>query len=305
VSKTDNNTSWIRQMTNGQTILNHYVPQFYLRNFSIPNTESIWCFDKVTRRKFRVEIKNIACERGFYNQETELYLGDIESKAAPVLKKLIDNRDLKKLLWCEREILASFIAIQDNRTHELRDTMSGPAKWLVENVVASMPAELKNSFSEKQLNEAINRNAENLIIEVQEETLKKSITKFSDILLGLQWILLENRTDMVLWTSDSPINKFNPENAEPFMGNLGYFSSGIEIFLPLTPRLCLSLIDLGSHKLQPIEKMTMHSNQNVIYQNCLQFDWARRHIFSQDNNFELAEKILKERPTIKKKVSNN
>lgn len=64
-------------------------------------------------------------------------------KASDVLNKLIDNKDLRKLLWNEREILASFIAIQDNRTHELREIMMPVTKWLLEQIVASMPDKIK------------------------------------------------------------------------------------------------------------------------------------------------------------------
>lgn len=139
-----------------------------------------------------------------------------------------------------------------------------------------------------------------MAIEIQEELLKKQVIMFANILLGLQWVLLENNTDMLLWTSDSPVNKFNPTESPPYMGNLGYLSSGIEIFLPLTPKLCLSLCDIGQHGLLPTEKMIMYSTENIIYQNDLQFCWANRHVFSQDSNFDLADKILDTYPSSKK-----
>lgn len=287
-------------MTNGKTVLNHYVPQFYLRNFSITSQESVWCFDKITRKKFKSKIRNIGCEKSYYSQEIEHYLADIESQASPVLKKLIDNKDLKKLLWAEREKLASFISIQDNRTYELRETIKPANKWLLEKIIDSMPEEKKMSLSEKEINNYINNKAEEMAIEIQEELLKKQVIMFANILLGLQWVLLENNTDMLLWTSDSPVNKFNPTESPPYMGNLGYLSSGIEIFLPLTPKLCLSLCDIGQHGLLPTEKMIMYSTENIIYQNDLQFCWANRHVFSQDSNFDLADKILDTYPSSKK-----
>ena len=86
---------FIQPMTKAQTVLNHYVPRFYLKNFSIlGNEKSVWCFDKASRKKFKICIANIGCEKGFYNQETELFLSHVESKASPVLKKLIECKNL-------------------------------------------------------------------------------------------------------------------------------------------------------------------------------------------------------------------
>jgi len=125
------------------------------------------------------------------------------------------------------------------------------------------------------------------------------------MLLGLQWILLENKTEMPLWTSDNPISKFNPNRTSPYMGNLGYLSPGVQIYFPLSSHLCLSLCDIGQYGLLPSGKMFMYSTENVIYQNHIEFDCSIRHVFSEDNNFELAEKILKEIPLSKNRFSVN
>jgi hypothetical protein len=291
-------------MTNGKAALNHYVSKFYLKNFSILGLErSVWCFDKVTRKKFKINVRNIGCEIGFYSQEIERYLAGMESKASPVLNKLIDSKDLRKLLWNEREILASFIVIQDNRTYELRETMKPVNKWLLEKMFASMSDEIKKTVSMEEIAKYVDIKAEEMAIETQRELLKKSIKLFSDMLLGLQWLLFENKTEMSLWTSDNPVNKFNPNETSPTMGNLGYLSSGVQIYFPLTPYLCLSLCDMGQYRLVPSEKMIMSSSENVIYQNHLVFEWSYRHIFSNDGNFELVERILKEPPLFKKMES--
>ena len=285
-------------MTNAKTVLNHYVPKFYLKNFSILGLgKSVWCFDKALKKKFKINVKNIGCEKGFYSQEIETYLSGIESKASPVLKKIINHKDLKKLQWHEREILASFIAVQDNRTHEVRETMKPATKQLLEWIIASMPDENKKSLSTEEIKNYINRKAEEMAVETQEDVLKESIEQFSNMLLGLQWILLENNTEIPLWTSDNPVNKVNPIKAPPYMPNLGYLCAGVAIYFPLTPKLCLSLCDMAHYGLLPSEKRIMHSTQNIIYQNHVLFARSYRHIFSNDDNFELAKKILKDSPT--------
>lgn len=49
----------------------HYVPQFYLRNFSNDNKQ-IFVFDKFDKKIFSANIKNVGCQRYFYN--TPLYV---------------------------------------------------------------------------------------------------------------------------------------------------------------------------------------------------------------------------------------
>lgn len=46
----------------------HYVPIFYLKNFSIVKNGEyyIYCFEKASSKKFKVNIKEIACENYFY-----------------------------------------------------------------------------------------------------------------------------------------------------------------------------------------------------------------------------------------------
>jgi len=44
----------------------HYVPQFYLKNFSADD-KTIWVYDKSSKKSFRTGVANIAAERFFYD----------------------------------------------------------------------------------------------------------------------------------------------------------------------------------------------------------------------------------------------
>ena len=50
----------------------HYVPQFLLRNFCAGAKPKIWAFDKNTGKSFETNVRNIAGEREFY----DLSVGD-------------------------------------------------------------------------------------------------------------------------------------------------------------------------------------------------------------------------------------
>lgn len=274
--------------------LEHYVPQFYLRNFSIKSSgKSLYCFDKHTSNRFIANIRNIGCEKYFYDtpkgdQSVEKSLGKIESILSVAYNKLITNKDLNKLNWTERVSIANFVATQEIRTREMREY----AKDMVKQITAKL--------SKYKLSEEIKKQLEEVdTAEYPREfqmRMFENVKEFSNIILSMKWILIENKTKMLFWTSDHPINRFNPIK-DP-LGNLGYLSRGIQIFFPLTPRLSLCLCDLIEY-FTYLDRMRTFNINNIIFQNHLQMRWSTRFIFSQDNEFSLAEKILKEEPSLK------
>lgn len=90
----------MRRIMTDRIELEHYVPQFYLRNFSIKNNgKRLYCFDKHTFNKFVTNIQNIACGKYFYDipendQYVEKSLAKIESILSAVYNKLITNKDI-------------------------------------------------------------------------------------------------------------------------------------------------------------------------------------------------------------------
>jgi len=58
--------------------LQHYVPQFILRNFTTGKGNQIFVFDKQEEVAFKTNIRNIASESGFYNFDINGYQFTIE-----------------------------------------------------------------------------------------------------------------------------------------------------------------------------------------------------------------------------------
>ncbi len=85
------------------TRFEHYVPQSYLRNFSIAesNQNVIYCFDKITGKKFRRKISRVAGGKNFYGERSgtqddiETYLGGMESAFGPACRKLFSINDVR------------------------------------------------------------------------------------------------------------------------------------------------------------------------------------------------------------------
>lgn len=54
-----------------KTIKQHYVPQFYLKNFSNLNKKTYYvnCFDKITKNNYQSTVSNVGMGKNFYTYE--------------------------------------------------------------------------------------------------------------------------------------------------------------------------------------------------------------------------------------------
>lgn len=274
--------------------LEHYVPRFYLRNFSIKNDgKAVFCFDKTNSKKFIANIRNIACEKYFYDfpkrdKTAEKALAKTEAIVSSAYDKLIETCDLNKLTWAERVSIANFVSIQEIRTKEMRE------------MLADMTRRVIKLLSMHKLSKELEKELERIRApEYPQEFQMRmfaNVKKFSDIILSMKWILAENKTETPFWTSDHPINRYNPYK-DP-LGNLGYLSKGIQIFFPLNPRLSLLLCDIVDY-FPYADKIVTDKKDNIIFQNHLQMRWSTRFVFSQDADFSLAEEILRREPILR------
>ena len=108
----------------------HIVPKFILKNFSNQNQTRIWSFDKNAidkrwRTKGNRAIRNTPTEEYIYDytagsakKSIEYQLNKLETKAEPIISKLLKSRNINQLSILEKDILSEFIAFQILRTKE-------------------------------------------------------------------------------------------------------------------------------------------------------------------------------------------
>jgi hypothetical protein len=96
----------------------HYVPEFLLRNFRADKKDQIYVFDKNTERSFRTNVRNVAAESRFYDFEfegktltLETALSQLESQARPLFQRILDDDSLAVLNAEDRVLLAVFFSI--------------------------------------------------------------------------------------------------------------------------------------------------------------------------------------------------
>lgn len=262
----------------------HYVSQFYLRNFAIKHKKGslIYCFDKVTRKTFRPNVKNIAHQTGFYDFKTsqgedvsvEFMFSDVETKTQIAIQNILDE-STTKALQKNKIALADFFASQEIRTPVFRD---------IHDYMITVTNNLlqKDGFSLKEPEE-------NNTKEFQAQFIIESSALFAKMLLEMKWILVKNHTYEPFWTSDNPICRYNPLKSE-LVGNLGLKCDGIQLLIPISPWFTIIICDpIGySHADSEIDA----DLSNIEFINSGQVINSRQYIFSIDDNFVLAQEMV-------------
>lgn len=274
--------------------IQHYVPRFYLRRFSVePGSKAIYCFDKQTRASFLTGVNAIAAEKYFHDlpsdidQTVEKTLADYEGKWAQATGELVDKKNVGLVDAATREGLAYFVAAQAMRTREQREVMLDVIRQLEDRFGEEMSAALR-----AQVEAAKEPNA----TKAAHLAFLNRVLEIATILLSLRWAVLENTTDAPIWTSDHPVVRHNPVD-HGFYGNLGFLCRGIQIFLPLTPSLCLVICDPEHYKSIP-PWYRVKDPANILWLNHLQVILCTRFVFSSTDDFDLAQRALSDQPDI-------
>lgn len=279
--------------------LQHYVPQFYLKEFSNRRGKKyrINCYDKPSSERFLVNIKGIACEKYFYDldgeteQAVEKAFSRIEREFNRAYRRLIIKQNLEDLSGYEIVNLAYFIVTQLIRTREHREH--------IRDIVIKIKEELDKRGAKlvPKLEHQLNESLKDEPIKSLQMQMLMDLPLYLNIILTLKWMLYINETDMPFWTSDHPVTRYNPIDLWPY-GTLGLKSPGIQIHFPLAPKLAVCLCDPVQYFHEPIIH-TMVDEDNVVFENSLQVLWATRHLFSNNDDFSLADQMIEEYPKLK------
>jgi hypothetical protein len=311
----------MRRESNRPTV-QHYVPQFLLRGFAAPQTEQVYVFDKQTEKSFRSSVRNLACERGFYDIEDEdvrdgfdRWLGQFEEHAAPIINTLCDGESLQGLGSTEREWVASFIALQQVRTRRNREMWADVNKQMADALreMGAEPNQVRN-FREFTLEE----NRRNAITDMPVMALN-----LVPHILKKEWLLLSVPSGEAFWIGDHPVILAN--NANPGDGicsTIGFAVPGIEIYVPISSRLTLGclcptirdMFAVGKAKASdPMQrkvcdefldafagnKALVLNSENVKYHNSLQVGNAERFLFAAHDDFSMARELIAGNPRLK------
>lgn len=311
----------------------HYVPQFLLRNFGNGRKKHVFTFDKKTGKHFSTNAKNIACESRFYDFEengttftVENSLSYIEAKVKPIFKKITDKNNLSGLSIEDRAQLSVFFSIQYVRTRCFREQH----RFLQEMLGESLRKRGFGDNSSNGLQEYLKKPTENDLARQAAKFIIEAPQIFSSHLFNKSWLLLETNKKYPFIIGDNPLTMQNNRDFG-FYRNIGFAVLGIEIYFPLSPTQALAMW-CPSHeencrdafkKIQTIEKQAPHFlyawqrtytekilksiengcsleclPENVVNFNALQVLYAEQYLFSSKDEFDLAQKIISDHQEI-------
>ncbi len=280
-------------MSNKKIKLQHYVPQFYLKNFAVKskNNHLLFCYDKEEKRVFQTDVSNIACEKYFYDedidkeQKLEKDLASLEGLFSKSLQDLIECRDLTKLSVNTRFIISLFISIQLLRSKEERIS--------IENAIQGLDQKLAG----QKLGEELKRNLERAktkewIKSMHIDILKSSSKEIAGIFFQMKWILTLNKCGCPFWTSDNPVALHNE-----LQDNLGLTAKGTEIHFPISPFLSLTIYDPRVFSRMPDKEVTKDFRR-IIRERDLQVRYSTRFVFSPKDKFDFARMMINKEPVL-------
>lgn len=292
----------------------HYVPQFYLRNFdaNVKKNPSIYCFNVLNCNSFINNINKVAQKSYFYTSENdknnmENKLSNIENELNKHIKLLVKNKNHKYLNNLQvRADLSYYMSIQFVRTAEKREFFKNQInefeKFIYQDdEIDNEYLRILQEFSSK---DNIKHEHLKMIDELSIDFIKYFYYK--------KWVLIKNKTKISFWTSDNPVVVFNPFYPE------GIGQKHSHIFFPLSPKVCICLCDPNYYtNFLEIKKKDFDVYSNMLKSNyyklsdneCaksinkLQVKFCTHQVFSKFDDFNIFDeeywnkvKVLKQKP---------
>jgi len=309
----------------------HYVPQFLLRNFTSDGGTRLYVFDKQTSKIFAANVADVAAENRLYEfslgevtATIEPSLADFESKAAIVLRTVLDKGSLAGLTLYQRTVLSGLVAqllVRSPQQRAVRRHLNAELrKWVsTRGTDPDLMPELKTP----------NENEEKLFTA---QALPSQMEQFAPLIFGKTWALHDAPISETLYISDNPVAMHN-EKKIPHRGNLGLAVEGVEVYLPLSYNCCLGMYcptvtselmaayegyrRIRAFRIRPMPPAPPEAAErlcrafrtgessplrqaSVEFMNSLQVWNAERYVYSRSDNFQLAHEMVAQNPGLRK-----
>ena len=236
-----------KQKKKAETKNQHYVPQFYLRYFSV-DKKNVGTYILESEQNIpSAPIKGQASRDYFYsdNMEMEKILSNLESCAKKVLDKII-AAPTEPLSKEDKNTLFDFTVIQLGRT---KVPASRVNQWYEERA-RSLPEVFSKMSTDTGGDQG--ESLKDLIGEPPPFPAKYSVAahdQIRDIMRDLSVKILVNKTDKSFITSDNPVAKYNQFMERMGQEAYGLGARGLQIFFPLSPQIGVMYYDPKCYKL--------------------------------------------------------
>ena len=293
----------------------HIIPQFYLKQFASKakrsKTYKIKAYNKEKGKEIYPSLKNIGLEKYFYDKYDppifEIVLSFLEYYASRVYHKILKNKSVEILTDKERTIFSHFIFTQYTRTKAARELFNQVHTLIYEDLIRTKDFPKKEEFAggfSSFLEDRAYLGQLKIMFDPNNDTnkLMRIPTKSSQHIFSLNWELLINNNEFEFYTSDHPVFLYEPESDGKTIKGYGIYAfqtPKVEMYFPLSPRLCLAMVGKES------VKFSSGSDNNIEFE---ELEWINRQIiaeayqfiFSKNNTFDYVKRILDLCPELKK-----
>jgi hypothetical protein len=256
----------------------HYVPQFYMRRFSLGEDGKNISLYNHKKDLFvpSASIKHQACEKYLYGEddEVEAILSKLESTAAIIFSKMIKHFLPPADDSTAYKVLLRYILYQHSRT-----TKSG------DDVLDGLNKALKTTFDRfygpdnMLTGHTLSHDNATLMTLVNAE-------KHLFLLDFMTCKLMVNLSHLPLITSDAPVITYNQylEKKQMNIGAHGLPAKGLQIFLPIHPRMMICLYDPAVYDYGKDGQycMTTELEEDIHQFNVLQYLNSNSQLFFND-----------------------
>lgn len=253
----------------------HYVPKFYLRNFSYQNNKKqIGVFNIKNNFYYPTsKLKTQGSKNFFYGCDGKIEegLSEIEGYLSKTINNILIKKEVPGVNSNGHFDLRLFIALTDLRNPTRVENMKTIIEDVKNNLLLSEPDIDLSRFVPSYSHE-----------DIIKSLLSKSF-EMADVIADLDFKLLINKTHLPFISSDFPVVKYNQflENAKWNHSKVGYGIVGLQIFVPLNSELTLIFFDSNIYKVGDRKKkyldITVEHDINAI--NLLQFTNCYETVF--------------------------
>jgi hypothetical protein len=241
----------------------HYVPQFLLNHFACDGSQgnriNIFDMDRSDVR-YNQPVRGVFSQNYFYDKDNQVenFLAEkIEGPASNVVNKIVSgdfNIISEELLTLHRFILSLYF-----RTPEASERASGFFNSGSESIVRECLS--LNGFDPEEASAGK--------FQFNQDKLASAITIYgallAEVLGDLEYHIIKNETSSEFYISDHPVFIYNwlyRELEDPAVTSIT--AIGLQIFLPLSPKITLCLYDPKVYKYGQRTSVTCISNESDI-----------------------------------------
>jgi hypothetical protein len=296
----------------------HYIPQGYLRGFTIPKEKSlVWEYDKESGQISRDarSVREICSQFLYYAQIDENGQVDqqrledafqvLEDKVPRIIRSIQPSRTGEQVTLSGEEhgTLSFFIALLLTRGPSFRDGIEDIHRRSVEVSFAqyvqhahqkgTLPAHIKDLYEKGQL-------LEQLDVEIKPQVSLQPMIALaqhgSQALLAKLWSFALPATDMFFVTADNPVSFQLPEQFRGYGApHIGPFHPLSEVTIPLRKDLaliCSPSVGYRAHEVRLLHFRTVQLNRgdtkNINKRTAIA---ARRYVYAPEKSPTLAHMV--------------